>query len=143
MRMLVLACLAVLPLAACFEPVDGGACARDSDCAGAVCTRVGECATEAYALRVTWTIAGQPASASSCTGIGELELTVIDPSVGTAHTVAPVPCGPGSFFYDKLPLGYTVVRMVTFAADGGRLGFVEGTAVGSSGVVALDLPAPR
>ena len=142
-RSLALASIALLPLAACFEPADGGACARDSDCAGAVCTRVGECASEAYALRITWTIAGQPADAASCAGFDHLELTLIDPSVGTSHTVAPVPCAPGSFFYDKLPLGYTIVQMWTFATDGSRLRFVEGSAVGSGGVVALDLPGPR
>jgi hypothetical protein len=86
-----LAVIACLPLLGCFEAVDGGACGSDNDCPGAACTRVGECAEQPYALRVSWTIAGQPASGTACAGISELELSIIDPSTGTAHTVRPVP----------------------------------------------------
>lgn len=129
----------LLTLAGCFEALDGGACTRDSDCPGAVCTRVGECATQAYALRVTWTIDGVAASDTACAGVSELELSVIDPSTGTSHTIRPVPCAAGSFFFDKLPLGYTDVQLWSFGLSGERLTFASGTAVGSGGVVAIDL----
>lgn len=135
-----LALLAMLPLAGCFEPADGGPCASDSDCPGAVCTRVGECSSQAYPLRVTWTVEGQPASATSCAAISELELSIIDPSSGTSHTVRPVPCPTGSFFYDKLPPSYTDVQLWSFsAATGQRRAFAQGSALGADGVVALDI----
>ena len=134
-----LVAVSLVSLVGCFEPLDGGACARDSDCPGAVCTRVGECATQAYALRVTWTLDGEAASTLSCAAVSELELSVIDPSTGTSHTVRPVPCAPGSFFFDKLPLGYTDVQLVSFGLSGERQSFASGTAVGSGGVVAVDL----
>ncbi len=137
MRALLAASL--LTLAGCFEALDSGACARDNDCPGAVCTRVGECATQAYALRVTWTIDGAPADETTCVGVSELELSVIDPSTGTSHTLRPVPCAPGSFFFDKLPLAYTDVQLWSFGLSGERLTFASGTAVGSGGSVALDL----
>ncbi len=134
-----LAVLALLPLLGCFEAVDGGACSSDNDCPGAACTRVGECAANPYALRVAWTIAGQPASAATCASISELELSIIDPSTGTAHTVRPVPCPPGSFFYDKLPQSYTDVQLWSFGLSGQRGGFATGSSLGSNGVLTLDL----
>lgn len=134
-----LAVIACLPLLGCFEAVDGGACGSDNDCPGAACTRVGECAEQPYALRVSWTIAGQPASATACAGISELELSIIDPSTGTAHTVRPVPCALGSFFYDKLPQSYTDVQLWSFGLSGQRGGFATGSSIGSGGALTLDL----
>jgi hypothetical protein len=134
-----LAVLTLLPLVGCFEAVDGGVCGTDRDCPGAVCTRVGECADTPYALRVTWTLGGQPADAATCAGVSELELSMIDPSTGTAHTVRPVPCPPGAFFYDKLPQSYTDVQLWSFDLSGQRGGFAAGSSIGSNGVVALDL----
>lgn len=134
-----LAVLTLIPLIGCFEAVDGGACSTDNDCAGATCTRVGECAADPYALRVGWTIAGQAASASACASISELELSVIDPSTGTSHTVRPVPCAPGSFFYDKLPQSYTDVQLWSFDLAGQRAGFASGSALGAGGALTLDL----
>jgi hypothetical protein len=97
-----LALVACLGLGGCPPPLPS-TCRVDDDCGGEVCTRVGVCTDAPTSLRVSWTIAGQPASATACAGISELELSIIDPSTGTAHTVRPVPCAPGSFFYDKLP----------------------------------------
>ncbi len=134
-----LALLSMLSLAGCFEAVDGGACGSDSDCPGAACTRVGECAENPYSLRVAWTIGGQPASATTCAEISELQLSVIDPSTRTTHTVSPVPCPPGSFFYDKLPQSYTEVQLWSFGLAGQRGSFATGSAVGSDGVLTLDL----
>lgn len=142
MRALVFAAvLATGPsLAACFTPADAGACRDDSDCAGAVCTRVGECAAEPYALRVTWTIAGQAASvAGACAAIGELELAIADPSLDLQHALRPVPCGAGSFFFDKLPLGYTDVTVTAFGLGGRFLTSARATAVGAGGAVTVDL----
>lgn len=135
--------LALVPVAlaaACFTPIDGGSCRNDGECAGAVCTRVGECASQTYALRVTWTVRGQAANLTgACSGIGELEIAVADPSIGEAHAVRPVPCSAGSFFYDKLPLGYTDVAVTGFSSRGNFLGTTRGTAIGGDGVVSLDL----
>src|SRR5262245_42683979 len=114
------ALLAVVP--ACFTPIDDPACRTDSDCSGAVCTRVGECASQSYALRVRWTVGGQdPSATGACAGISELEVAVTDPSQGEAHAVRPVPCMTGSFFYDKLPLGYTDVMVTAFDLRGSFL----------------------
>ncbi|MEZ4404694.1 MAG: hypothetical protein R3B06_32040 [Kofleriaceae bacterium] len=135
--------LSIVPLvlaAACFSPTDGGTCGGDGDCgAGAVCTRIGECSSQPYALRVTWTVNGAPASPTACAGIGRLELTVADPAMGTGYTVAPVPCPSGAFLYDKLPPNYTTVELTALDQAGNAVDRVGGTAIGGAGVVALDL----
>jgi hypothetical protein len=51
-------------------------CTQDADCADQVCSTFGFCfpASEVEAGHVTWTVNGQPASASSCAGLSNLTL---------------------------------------------------------------------
>ncbi len=124
----------------CFTPVGDDSCRVDSDCGDAVCTRIGECTSQAYALRIHWTIRGQAANvAGACDGISELEVLVGDPSVAAEHGIRPVPCSSGSFFFDKLPLGYTQVGVSAFGNSGGYLTSARGTSIGAGGAVTLDL----
>lgn len=140
MRALVLAACLATGAAACFTPIEGSECRSDGDCAGATCTRIGECAESPYALRVSWTLHGEAANvAGACTGVSELEIQIADPSLDKAYAVRPVPCTTGSFFYDKLPLGYTDVVVTAFDSRGNFLTATRGTAVGANGLVSLDL----
>lgn len=130
MRALLVAVLAA-GLGACFTPVEGGDCRSDSDCGGSVCTRVGECSSQPYSLRVRWTVRGEPASApGACAAISELELSITDPTLAEQYAVRPVPCAAGSFFFDKLPLGFTDVGVTAFSSRGDFLDREWGTANG-------------
>jgi hypothetical protein len=121
-------------------------CRTDRDCGGDfVCTRVGECASESsvYALRVEWTVHGLTTDqAGACTDVGDLELAITDPTTGGQHAVRPVPCIAGSFYFDRLPVGYTEVSMSVYAMGGGFLDSTRASAVGSNGVVTLSLLPP-
>ncbi|KAB2889543.1 MAG: hypothetical protein F9K40_19755 [Kofleriaceae bacterium] len=131
-----------LSSAACFTSVADESCRTDRDCGDLVCTRVGECASTSsvYALRIEWTVNGVTTDqAGTCDGVGELELAISDPTGGGQHAVRPVPCAAGSFFFDKLPVGYTEVAITAYSTTGGFLDSTRGTAVGSSGVLRLDL----
>lgn len=135
-----LALATAVALAGCFTAVDGASCRVDDDCPGATCTRVGECASDTYALRITWTVRGQPANTpGACDGIGELQVAIEDPSTGGEHALRPVPCAAGSFFFDKLPLGYTAVTVTAYSGRGGFLTSTRGSAIGSEGTVSVDL----
>lgn len=94
-----------------------GWCEMDSDCAGTgsadVCARDGEClpSSQIWTIHVNWTIAGQPASATTCTSDFELSFLVNDPSqpYGPEFGFAPVPCAEGRFTIDKMPTDYEYV----------------------------------
>ena len=89
---------------------------------------------------MSWTLRGEAANvAGACTGISELEIQIADPSLDKAYEVRPVPCTAGSFFYDKLPLGYTDVMVTAFDTRGNFLTATRGTAVGANGIVSVDL----
>lgn len=136
------ALLGLLPLAACGVSADPGVCRTDRDCGDDVCTRVGQCESsdDIYALRVEWTVRGlttdQPAA---CADISELELSIESPSNGDRHRVAPVPCAPGSFFYDRLPLSFTEVTLTAYGTFGEFLDAGTGSAIDSGGVVRIAL----
>ena len=133
---------AVLGSAGCFTSAGDETCRTDRDCGDLVCTRVGECASNGavYALRVEWTVRGQTTDAAgACDGVGDLELAISDPTTGGQHAVRPVPCIAGSFFFDKLPVGYTEVTVTAYSAGGSFLDSSRGSAVGASGVVRLAL----
>jgi len=134
------ACGAALLAGGCFASLDDGTCRADVDCNGATCPRVGECATDTYALRIEWTVHGLTTDqAGACDGVAELEVAIEDPSTGAEHAVRPVPCSVGSFFYDKLPLGYTDVTLAAYGAGDSFLDSARGSALGSGGVVRLAL----
>jgi hypothetical protein len=128
--------------AACFTSAVDESCRTDRDCADLVCTRVGECASASsvYALRIEWTVNGVATDqAGACGSIGDLELGLADPTSGGQHAVRPVPCSAGVLFFDKLPIGYTDVTITAYSAGGSYLDSRRGSAVGSNGVVRIDL----
>jgi hypothetical protein len=136
------AALLVFPLAACFSGAGDDTCRIDRDCGDLVCTRTGDCASASgiYALRIEWTVNGQTTDQpGACSAIGELELSITDPGTHDTHAVRPVPCASGSFFFDKLPLSFTDVEVTAFAPSGATLDTGRGSAVGSGGVVRVDL----
>lgn len=141
-RLGLFAVVALGALGACGVSSDAGVCRTDRDCGDDVCTRVGQCeASDAvYALRVEWTVRGlttdQPAA---CADISELELAVEAPSTGDVHRVAPVPCAPGSFFFDRLPPSYTEVTVTAYGRFGEYLDAASGSAIDSGGVVRIAL----
>jgi len=140
MRVLVLASL--LPVAACFTDAGTDVCRTDRDCGDLMCTRVGTCASSdgIYALRIEWTVNGQTTDQTGvCAPVGELAVSVSDPSTGDDHTVRPVLCTTGSFFYDKLPLSFTDVEVTAFSPGGDTLDIGRGSAVGAGGLVRVDL----
>jgi hypothetical protein len=135
---------ALLPLAACWSETGvPGECRIDRDCNDdTVCSRVGSCesSSDLYALRIEWTVHGLTTDqAGACNGISELEIGVTDPSTTRRHRVSPVPCAAGSFFYDKLPIGYTEVEVWAYDDFGGTLDVARASAVGQGGVVRVSL----
>lgn len=129
--------------AGCFTSASPEECRVDAECGGLVCTRVGECAAETRTMRIEWTVRGLTTDQTgACTGIGELEVMVSDPTIGADHVLRPVPCGVGSFYFDKLPLGYTVATVSAYATDGALLDSERGT-VDGDGVVRFELLAGR
>lgn len=131
-----------LSTAACFTSAADERCRIDRDCGDLVCTRVGECASSGsvYALRVEWTVNGVATDQlGTCDGVGELELGISDPTSGGQHALRPVPCAAGSFFFDKLPVGYTDVTITAYGPSGTFLDSARGSAVGASGVLRLDI----
>jgi len=109
MRALVL----VVLLAGC--PGSKAECVTDGDCGSDVCARNGEClpASDVYPVRVTWTIRGMPASATTCAQTPDF--FIYFQSANDSFGFAPVPCNQGSFFVDKLPKRYTEAEI---GADG-------------------------
>jgi hypothetical protein len=152
------------PLEAGVGPGVGAQCTQDSDCnagaggvdagagsdAGAssdagsgnglVCARDGVCvpANEVYTVHTTWTLNGQPASASTCMQAPDLEIDFTSSSYdGYGYGYAPVPCMEGEFTVDKLETYYNYVQLVP---QSGNLNGSAAAIPPSGGVVALDLP---
>jgi hypothetical protein len=126
------AALLSLVLAACGGG-SGATCDTNADCTGGdVCGRNGEClpASEVRTLRLTWTIGGQPASATTCANHPDLEVffySANDPD--DSFGFSPVPCAAGVFTIDQLPARYTSAEL-----DG-----IE-KAITASDELAFDLP---
>lgn len=135
-----LALVACLGLGGCPPPLPS-TCRTDDDCGGEVCTRVGVCTDAPTSLRVSWTIAGAPADATSCAaaGIGELEVAIADRTTADRHGLRPVPCPPGSFFFDKLPPSYRQVAVTAFSPAGQFLTSGAVDAAGGTTMVTIDL----
>ena len=113
--------LAIALLAACAHQ-DGGSCTSDSDCDGDVCARDDQCyaAGDVRAVRVTWTISHQAASATTCASNPDLEVD-FDPDTSAGFIggigFAPVPCAAGLFNVDKMPTLYTSVAVSGIAVE--------------------------
>ncbi len=128
--------LAVLTCAGC--PVQQGRdCSLDLECNdGLVCARDHACVgpTEVQAVRAQWTINGTAPTVQSCQGF-DLHISFFgtnqnDDSLG----FEPVPCQPGQFSVDKLPIRYDRVGL---RIEGG--GAEDSARFDATGVAQLDL----
>ena len=109
------------------------ACMQDTACgAGDVCSILGTCqpASDVETVQVTWTVNGQPASASSCAGLDPLAL-----QIGDAHAYGTsVTCEVGEFTARKVPTDLQTVLIYGGSADN-----LLGSAVLVNGSATLDL----
>lgn len=103
-----LVCVLICAAAVCgCGNTSGQMCRSDSDCGGQVCTRVGECASQADLVTILtkWTINGAaptPDQPAACSGIDSLEVSYLQSGSPIAG-FAPVPCDIGVFRVDKMP----------------------------------------
>ncbi len=114
-------------------------CEADTQCpTGDVCARDGSCMppSEVRAIRVTWTVNGMAASATTCADAPNLAIAFASDSHGYygALTYAPVPCAEGVFSVDKMPVQYIDVGLGE-GAGGGPLTPIDPT----TGDAAIDL----
>lgn len=131
------ALLLTLPalLAGC--PV-GSQCTTDFDCsAGTVCANTHDCVSPELVHRVAirWTILGNPADATTCAPIPNLDLAVFDSETDDQASYAPVPCATGQFVFDKLPIQFD--RVLLRVVNGGET--VEATIPGGAGATEVTL----
>jgi hypothetical protein len=105
-------------LCACALGGCSGDCATDSDCGnGQVCARTGDCedTSDVHAVRITWTVHGQPASTAACTGFEDLVVRFQDSTYDTKYDdttgYLPVPCAAGVFPVDKLERSYVTALL--------------------------------
>ncbi len=114
---------------------DGLMCETDSQCGGDICARDGECiaASQVRQVKITWTIDGQPASATTCGPAPSLYLQFDGPTFQDTFGFAPVPCMQGQFTIDRLPKRFDQVEL---GADGG---FNQVTGIDSSNSASFDL----
>lgn len=112
-------------------------CTTDSQCGGDTCARTGEClpASEIQSVKVTWTIQGQPASATTCASSPSFLLEFDGQDYGDAFGYAPVPCMEGQFSMDKLPTRYV---QVDIGLDNASY-FLASKPIDGTGVVSFDL----
>lgn len=108
----------------------------DSECGGdLVCARNGVClrTSEVQQVRVTWTVRGQPASATNCTGMSDFYVLFLGTLAGDSFGFAPVPCTAGVFTIDKLPRRFVSVEL-------GAMGrFALEKAIDAQGMVMFDV----
>lgn len=134
------------------DPGDGGGggggydgyCMADSDCnvdggSAYVCARDEECLlpSQVWTVHVTWTVAEQPASATTCTSAPDLQLMFGETGYNDyVWGFAPVPCAEGEFTIDKMPTYFQTIALLRDTdGSGGATGTFDG-----SGDVTLDLP---
>lgn len=86
-------------------------CKQDAECGGDVCARNGECVTasEVQMVKITWTVNGQQANATTCAPAPNLELWF--DSRTDYFGFEPVPCMEGQFTIDKIPMRYDSVEL--------------------------------
>src|SRR5256885_2361634 len=68
---------------------------------------------------IQWTLGGAAPTATSCTGIDQIELSLFYPQGRV--TIAPIPCTIGRFRYDALPTGDADLRLDGLDARGCRI----------------------
>lgn len=122
-------------LAGACGPGSDGTCEVDDDCGGSVCARTGEClsASSLQSVRVTWTVRGQMANATSCAPSPSLYILFGGFDPGDTLGFEPVPCDAGLFFIDKLPARFQSVEL------GERGGFALEMSILAGQTVAFDL----
>ena len=127
--------LLALSAMSCGTYESGGGCERDSECGGDVCARNGECLPDSSvrSVRITWTIRGQMANATTCAPSPSLYLLFSGFEPGDTFGYEPVPCDAGLFFIDKLPSRFGAVEI------GERDSFQMEKAFDASGNVSFDL----
>ena len=125
-----LACTLLVALAGC--PQGGDTCSdTGGSCSGGLtCTRDGECLdpSQVRAVKVTWTIGGMPASATTCASTGDFLLQFLEPS-GGSFGYEPVPCVEGQFTIDRIPTRFVDAEIG-----------VQVQPIGTDNSVAFDLP---
>jgi hypothetical protein len=113
------ALVALVALAASWGcgPTAPSGCKVDRDCGGGeTCARDGSClpASQIRMVKVTWTIRGQIATATTCgmsPALTNMELIFSTGDFGTQFGYEPVPCVEGQFTIDKIPTAYSYVEM--------------------------------
>ncbi len=115
----------------------GDYCTSDSQCDGEVCARDDFChdASELHGVKVTWTVNGGEANASSCAPSPSFYLEFDTGDAYNLFGYSPVPCMQGSFFIDKIPTYY---RSVLISLDSGHSYYQE-QPIHSSGTASFDL----
>lgn len=121
-----------LVLAACGGT--DGECKVDDDCSSGVCARNGECLPESAvrSSRVTWTIRGMPANATTCAASPNFYI-LFYAQPGDTLGFEPVPCAAGVFSIDKLPRRFVSVEI------GVESRFLDDKAFDSQGNASFDL----
>jgi hypothetical protein len=125
----------LLLLAGCPDTT-GSDCQVDGDCGGNnVCARNGECISpsDARGVRVTWTLRGMAASATTCARTPNFYVMFSSPARSDTYGYEPVPCAAGLFSVDKLPKRFNAVEL------GVSGGYSEVAAFDSQGNAAFDL----
>jgi hypothetical protein len=110
-------------------------CMTDADCSGDVCARDGEClaASDIYPVKLTWTIRGSAASASTCAQSPNFYVQFDGFDQQDTFGYEPVPCDPGQFLVDKLPKRFTQAEM----GIGNR--FLDAQPISAAGTASFDL----
>jgi hypothetical protein len=113
---------------------DGLGCPSDQ-----VCARNDACLPpeQVRAVHVMWTVAGKPASVTSCAAAPDLRIQ-LNRADGADRGVnwAPVPCEAGKFSVDRLPRSYDPVWLGRESGGGARDAALDR----STGEATLDLP---
>jgi len=100
-------------LASCSGTSSVTNCKADSDCGGEICARDGEClpSSEIRSVKVTWTIRGVTADASSCASTPDFYIDFYGSYAAYSVGYEPVPCMQSQFFIDKLPTAFDQVEL--------------------------------
>jgi hypothetical protein len=88
-------------------------CTTDSQCGGNVCARDGEClpADQVRQVKLSWTIRGAPASATTCAASPDFYINFYDTDPRDTFGFEPVPCQQGQFTVDKLPTRFDTAEL--------------------------------
>lgn len=120
-------------------PTSNGGCEKDSDCGtDLVCARDYSCDTadQVMVAHISWTVSGQPANATTCKDIADLDIQFTDDSDQWWFGFSPVPCIEGKFTIDKLPKWYTRVGLGPVGPRTGGAAAIDPT----TGAATIDLP---